>query len=353
MFDAAANEPSSSFEWTDALTRSHFVAGDKFILLKICRGSEPIGFLPLVTRVERLMGLPIVILSPISEWYNTHSAILARERTRDVADAVVDGLAALGVRWDLFRVSRLLEDDPFLEHLRASLVHRGSSFEIRHVDPSYLLALPDSFDAYLAARSGKFRNHLKRTRRKIDDLHTAKIVAWDELADFDGAYEMLLAVEKNSWKQAHGTAITAVGRQLAFYGDMSRGAAARGRLHLHFLTVEGAPVAYNLGYIAGDCYSYLKTSFDEGFRALSVSTYLRAHLVESLIARGTRWLDFPAEPYEWERQWTETVRWHRSISIYNRTWAARLLSLANRLRRRAASTPQLTHRDARQLAPAR
>ncbi len=352
LFDAAPNEPSSSYEWTDALTRSHFSAGDQFILLKVRSGPDPIAFVPLVARSERLVGMPVVTLAPISEWYNTHSSILAREWTRDVADAVVDAVAGIGVRWDLFRMSRLLDEEPFLEHLRASLAHRGRSFEIRQIDPSYFLALPDSFDAFLAARSAKFRNHLKRTRRKIEALSSAKVVEWGQLADFDEAYEMLLAVEKNSWKQANGTAITAIGRQTNFYRDMSRGAASFGRLQLHFLMIEGAPVAYNLGYVVGDRYSYLKTSFDERVRPLGASTYLRAHLVESLIAQRMRWLDFPAEPYEWERQWTETVRWHRSILIYNSTWTARLLSGINRVRRRPAAKPQLAQRDARKPVPA-
>lgn len=351
MFGAAFNEPSSSYEWTKALSHSHLSAEDTFVLLRIRRGAEAIAFVPLVARRERLVGLPIVTLSPISEWYNTHSSLLAQEVTRDVADAVVDAVAGLGVRWDLFRMSRLLEEDPLFEHLQASLAQRQSSFEIRHVDPSYILELPDSFEAYLALRSAKFRNHLKRTRRKIDDLQTAKVVDWTELADIDRAYDMLLAVEHNSWKQAHGTAITSVNRQTAFYREMSRGAASLGRLHLHFLTIEGAPAAYNLGYVVGDRYSYLKTSFDERSRSLGASTYLRAHLVESLIARGVRWLDFPAEPYEWERQWTDTVRRHRSILIYNSTWTARVLSWVNRIRRRS-QTPQLTHRDSRKLIPA-
>jgi len=26
--------------------------------------------------------------------------------------------------------------------------------------------------------------------------------------------------------------------------------------------------------------------------------------------------DFPAEPYEWERQWTDEMRWHRSLTLF-------------------------------------
>ncbi len=46
---------------------------------------------------------------------------------------------------------------------------------------------------------------------------------------------------------------------------------------------------------------------------------LRARLVESLCAEGMRSLDFPAEPYRWEEQWTDGLRWHWSVLAFNRT----------------------------------
>jgi CelD/BcsL family acetyltransferase involved in cellulose biosynthesis len=75
-------------------------------------------------------------------------------------------------------------------------------------------------------------------------------------------------------------------------------------------------VAYNLGLIENGTYYYLKTSYDQAERPYSPATFLRAKLVEELIGRGVKYVDFPAEPYEWERQWTDEVRWHRSVTLF-------------------------------------
>lgn len=347
LYRSTVCQPSTSFEWMEALTRSHLQPQDGFILLRIARGSEAIGFVPLVARRMRVFGCPVTLLSPLDENQGTHSDLLASEIDVEVARAFFTSLMQLDVRWDVFRMSRLLDDHALLQHADACLGPLPAAQQIRRGDASYFLELPATYAQYLAQRSQKFRNHLKRTERKVGELTDVQVVECSEREDVAGAYERMMRIERSSWKQAHGTAITAVVRQAGFYRDLCEGAAAAGRLHLQLLTVAGAPVAYNLGYIANDCYFYLKTSYDERYKPIGVATYLRARLVETLISRGTKALDFPAEPYEWERQWTATVRWHKVLTIYRHTAVGRGLSLVERLRHRTGERQGVSHADPR------
>jgi hypothetical protein len=108
------------------------------------------------------------------------------------------------------------------------------------------------------------------------------------------------------------------------------------------------PVAHNYGYVAGGTYSYLKTSCDERVKSLGVATYLRARLVEELITRGISRLDFPAEPYEWERHWTSEMRWHKTLVVFNSTLVGRTLYALSCLRGSGTSSPgPVVHRDPR------
>jgi CelD/BcsL family acetyltransferase involved in cellulose biosynthesis len=165
--------------------------------------------------------------------------------------------------------------------------------------------------------------------------------------DFDAAYNAVLEIERSSWKHEHGTAITAVSHQSGFYRDLCRGALSSGRLHLQWLTLDGKPVAYNLGYVRNASYHYLKTSYDAKFRQLSPATYLRARLIASLIERGVRHFDFPGEPYEWEAQWTDSIRWRKVITVYRRTLRGRMLALLDRLRHRRSRARTVRHVDPR------
>ena len=315
LFSTSACEPSTSFEWTDALTRSHIEQTDRFLLLRVSTGAEVTGLLPLVARRVSLLGCPVVMLSPLAELYNTHSDVLSREMGDGTLSAIVEALLTLDEPWDVFRMSRLLDGHPLLRQVESRPAERRATRLVRTGQGSYFLALPETYDAYLAQRGAKFRNHLKRIEKKIAAHGTADVLDGSNVSDVADSYQRLLQVERASWKHAHGTAISAVDRQSRFYRDLCEGAARRGRLHLQFLTLGGCPVAYNLGYIANGRYSYLKTSYDEQYKPLGVATYLRARLIASLIASGVQAVDFPAEPYAWERQWTETVRWHKVLSV--------------------------------------
>ncbi len=334
LFLSRAHQPSASFEWTSALVRHHVRLDDRCFVVHLRRGDTTVGVVPLVARTLKVMGTPVTLLTPLSEQYNTHSDLLLESVDDGIAQAFVGAIQGLGVRWDCFRMARVLDDDPLLFALRRALVAKGLRHGLRNGLPAYTLDLPTSFDAYLSERSAKFRNHLKRCARK---LHASGDVGVHELTraeQFEEAYAALLQVERASWKQSYGTSITAVDHQTAFYGDLTRAAFATGRVHLHWLTLDARPVAYNLGYLTGAGYHYLKTSYDHAVRRLGPAAFLRAELVKSLIGRGVSHVDFPGEPYEWEAQWTDTFRWRTVLSVYPNTVRGSVLALVDRLRHR-------------------
>ena len=193
--------------------------------------------------------------------------------------------------------------------------------------------------------------HTEYLRHLVElELSANGTVKFHELShhqDFDAAFGALLQIEQGSWKQSFGSSITAVARQSGFYRDFASAAFGRGALHLQWLTINAKPVAYNLGYMTQGGYHYLKTSYDHAYRPVSPATVLRARLVEGLIERGVDRLDFPGEPYEWESQWTDTVRRRTVLSVYPPTVRGRLLAVVDRVRHRPSANRDVTHVDPR------
>ncbi len=352
IFAVKPNEPSTSFEWMAAMAVHHVRPGDRCRLVQLRRDGRLIGLVPLVRREVRLLGQRVGLLTPLTEDYNTHSDLLLASLDAGTASALVSGLFRSGDDWDCFRMARLLADNPLVTALESALSAGGHLYARRPGLPAYVLELPDSNERYLADRSAKFRNHLKRTTRKLHDTGTVRVVQLECGDDFESAYTALLDVERASWKQAHGTSITAVGRQVGFYHDFARAAFGAGRLHLQWLTLDGQPVAYNLGYLTGWGYHYLKTSYSHAHRPLGPATVLRASLIESLIAARVPRFDFPGEPYEWEAQWAGTLRSRTVLSAYPATLRGRTLATLEGLRERVRPSGGLKHVDPRaQRAP--
>jgi CelD/BcsL family acetyltransferase involved in cellulose biosynthesis len=232
---------------------------------------------------------------------------------------MTDALYRRELRWDVFGMTRLLEAQPLGALWCGILRQRWALLTFTREQPSFFLPLDGSFEGYLKRRSGSFRNALRRVDRKLRSRGRVAIRTQQDFASVDEAYEVLLSIEQRSWKQGHGTSIAALSRQRVFYRNLSVSAFRKNWLHLRFLYLEDRPVAYNLGLLVNDTYYYLKTSYTHAERPLSPSTFLRAQLIDELIGRGVKHFDFPAEPYEWERQWTDDTRWHRALTIFGRS----------------------------------
>jgi CelD/BcsL family acetyltransferase involved in cellulose biosynthesis len=332
LFTTRPNEPSTSYEWTAAMIRYHLRADDRTFLISLEKQGELVGVMPLICRKFKLFGNQVALLMPLAEEYNTHSDFMLASCDDDVADALVATLFTLDVKWDCFRMARLLEENPLVPALRRALRARQHRHQVRPGLGAYVLDLPATFDAYLSQRSAKFRNHLKRMERKLAEAGAVEDRVLSSGDDFDAAFDALLQVEGSSWKHSFGTSITAVPRQTAFYHDFAHAALGTGRLHLHWLSVGGKAVAYNLGYLTDAGYHYLKTSYDAGYRELGPAAVLRARLIARLIAAGVARMDFPGEPYEWEAQWTSTIRSRVVLSVYPDTVRGRLLSSVDRIK---------------------
>jgi CelD/BcsL family acetyltransferase involved in cellulose biosynthesis len=346
LFRSRPNEPSTSFEWTAAMARHHVQPGDRPFLVRLERKGMLAGILPLILRRHKVLGRTVTLLAPLAEDYNTHSDVLLDSTDDEVVRAVVSALFSLHADWDCFRMSRLLESNQLVTAMCRALGAGNHAHALREGLPAYMLDLPNSYDAYLAARTAKFRNHLKRTERKLSQ-HRIEVKELTRDAGFNDAFAALLQIERASWKEAHGSSITAVTRQSGFYRDFGRAAFGAGRLQLQWLSIDSRPVAYNLGYLTQAGYHYLKTSYDREYRPLSPATVLRARLIESLIARGVTRLDFPGEPYQWETQWTETARRRVVLTVYRATVRGRMLALIDRWRRLGPSARGITHVDPR------
>lgn len=333
-------EPCTSLEWTRALLDVHVRDSDTVFAVVLRSAGRVVAIVPAIIRRERVMGLfEVDCLSLLSRLVSTQADILRTHDHPGIVAALFDAFARLPCRWDTVRIDRVLESSAISAQLTALLADSTLASRIQAQPPTFYLELGRSYDEFLAARSSKFRNHLRRKARQLEAAGQVQVRQAGRDLGVEEALDHLLQVEARSWKHTHGTALSVLPRQRAFNQLICEGAARLGRLHLLLLYLDGVPVAYDLGVMAGDRYSYLKTSFDETCRRLSPATVLRGTLVRTLIAEGVRCMDFPAAPFKWEEQWTNTLRQRYSFVAFNRTPRGLLYRLLVALRDRFERSP--------------
>lgn len=352
LFAGADCEPAMSFEWTQALARTQLKPGDETFLALLRRGPALVGVVPLFLRATHVFKQRHLIVRPLAELKNTHSdLLLADDRRPEILTALFAALRGLGRRWDSLRLSKLVEGHALTPQLEEQAGGAGFTPRRRFRKPAYWLPLPASFADYLAGRSSKFRNYARRAEKKLRAAGRLEVVEITSPAEFEAGYEALMHVERASWKATHGTSISAVSSQAALYREWGRAVRAADHLHLQLLTLDGEPIAHNLGCIHRGIYYYLKTSYAAQHRPLSPATFLRLALVEAMIARRLVAIDFCGTPYEWERQWTETYRWHHVLSVYAGTWRGRLLSMLDPWTHYSSSGTAIVHAEPRDEGP--
>jgi CelD/BcsL family acetyltransferase involved in cellulose biosynthesis len=300
----------------------------------VVRDSETIiGIIPLLIRKGLKFGISVSHVSLIDELYNIHSDILLNAPTEDTIKAVVAALFSLDVKWDVFRIGRIVEDNPALElivnHLKRSMIQ----YTIRREEPSFYIPLNGSFSDYLKTQSSSFRYNLKRKEKRMRAFGDLRYVRGEDAKNVDDVFNDILYIEENCWKHNEGTAITSVVKQREFFRALCARASERGWLRLRFFYIDGEPAAYNMGLVNNKKYHLLKLSYHDKYKQGSPGVLLIARLMEDLMQEGVTELDFMAEPYDYEKKWTDEYRSHVSLVMYSGTMKARLHSMSSTIRK--------------------
>ncbi len=353
LFNSGAYEASLSVEWTQALLHTH-LAGDRFFLMVLKDAASIVGYVPLCIKKVKKQGVSLLTLFPLAEYFNTHSDMLLKNASEELVEVFIKALFSLPYNWDIFRINRFIENSACLNSIARSLKSNiAYRYDIRPAEPSFFISLGTSYKEFLEKRSANFRYKLKSSAKKVHSLGTIDYLRTGDFRNIEEAYDTILSIEEKSWKHKHGTAITCSEKQRQFYRLLFTGAAAKGRLRLAVLRLNGEPVAFEVGLLKGKKYYGVHGSYDEKFRKENPGTVLLARYIEDLIHDGIQEYDWFGEPFEWESRWTDTYRRHRSLLLYNNTPKAKLFFVYNNIKSRLNKTDynQIVLRNPRDVKP--
>jgi len=337
LFNSGEYEASLSTDWTEALRRSH-LGNSRYFLLVLKNSAEILGIVPLCIREAKKSGLSLLKMTPIAEYFGTHSDILLKNPSRELVGVLLKALFTMEFKWDVFRINRFVETNPILEHITHNLKKNLSfKYDIRRAEPSFYIPLPNSYSEFLSKKSSNFRYQLKRTGKKINALGTIRFLKSKDFRNFDEAFNTIVSIEENSWKHKHGTSIVSSQRQREFYKHLYSMAFDRGWFRLCVLYLNDVPIAFESGLVKSKKYFGVHGSYIEKYKNQNPGTWLLARFIEDLIQDGIQEYDWFGEPFEWQTRWTDQYRRHKSLLIYNRTPKAFLFHIYNRLKNRNAT----------------
>jgi len=168
-----------------------------------------------------------------------------------------DGPGLESDRWDLLELSGVDAEDRAVARLADHLQARGNSVHRRPGPNCWRIALPSTWDAFLAALSKEHRKQLRRAERKLLATGRAALRTVERLEDLAAAQELLVALHQQRHTARGNAGCFASRRFCEFHRRAMPELLRSGALHLHSVELDGRPVAveYQLGG-GGVMYAY-------------------------------------------------------------------------------------------------
>lgn len=191
-----------------------------------------------------------------------------------------------------------------------------------------------SWEDYLAARSGQFRNQVRRKGKALERDHRVSLESATTGAEVPARMQTLFRLHDARWQDRRDETALADPAAREFLSEFAAAAQARGWLRLYTLEADGEAVAAWCGWRLGDRFSYYQAGFDPGWSKYSVGFLMLARTVEAAIAEGSAEYDLLLGDEAFKARFATGERHGHSAHLVAPFSAARL-GAAGRARGRA------------------
>ena len=222
--------------------------------------------------------------------------IAAPGREEEVWEALLQHRAAERSVWHLRGIRA---DSPSATRLPGLAPAHGLTCTVEREERCPVLRLPESWDVYLGALSGKDRHELRRKMRKLEaELPDVRVRSVTAPAEMDAALTHFLRLHRLS---RTGKAKFMDERMERFFRDALRALAEAGWARLWFLDSGPAPVASFICTEYGDSIGLYNSGFDPAHSRLAPGIVLLGHVIRDAIERRVPTFDFLRgdEPYKY------------------------------------------------------
>jgi CelD/BcsL family acetyltransferase involved in cellulose biosynthesis len=216
----------------------------------------------------------------------------------------------------------ILKRLPFAVALRVVLAraarHRGLLYEIATpAAPTVTFAGDGIVTAFEARLSSRRRQDYRRARRSLERAGTVTFdlrvpVESSVAADLEEA----MRIEASGWKARRGSTLLRTGRLRAFFHEYARRLAAKGRLRIAYLRVDGVGIAMQLIVVQARKFWIYKVGYDEKWAEHSPGVQLMWDVMRHACESRMAGVELLGKVEDWLNIWADDVRQYRTLIFY-------------------------------------
>lgn len=269
--------------------------------------------------------------------YGGRNGFVLREPSVETLHATLSALTCAFGRWQSMRLT-LVEGGEGEALLALACARYGYRTVSDGGEPSPHFPLLADSAAFSAKMSKGLKQTLRTAANKFKALGSLEYRELGAEAEVEWAIEAILAIDRASWKQEAGTAITCHPEQERFYRALLPRAARAGMLQGQIALLNGQPIAFNFGIAQSGVFCCLKHSQTHEHQTLSPGQLLNAELIARLRERGVGVYDYMGKVEAHKMRWSDANGLYtcRQVWIYPPTFCGRVGYLVHELKRQAA-----------------
>ncbi|MGF1615994.1 MAG: GNAT family N-acetyltransferase [Gammaproteobacteria bacterium] len=317
LLSTPGHTPFQSYAY-QRLWWKHF--GDqRLLILLVMDGSHVIGIAPLCLSEDRYLGQRGWTLGFIgSRWEADRPVFLFGEQFEICFRAC---WYYLWQRRQLWRQAYLYEqiDDERMELVQRLFREAGCLVGILPDSVCPTIQLSGSWEAFIGAKSRKFRKNIQAAQRKLAAFGEIRYEVNSSAHENVMALEIHKTLEARSWKANRAVGISRSDDYFTFYRDMAAVMSSPTRFITRTLWVGEEPVASTFGLLFNRSFFSLQIVHDNAFSKASPGTYLESLEIKECFDSGVREYDFLGGFLNNKSRWTEKNRITYQIFIYQKT----------------------------------
>ncbi len=239
-----------TFEWMRTWWK-YFGTNRRLHSLIVTEEGRTIGIAPMFLEDARILGLRVATRlrfmgCGISDYCDF---IIARGKEEPVLHAFAHYLLAHSGEWDIFEVADVNERAQLYKILPRLLKERGMGVYTYQGNVCPSLALPGSWEGFLAGLGQKMRHHLKKKREMLNRQYRTEVEIFKSASDdIDLAVNEFIQIHERRWKSLGFRSAFDDEVHREFHYEVARRMARRGWLRLFFLKVDGRRVAVSFDF---------------------------------------------------------------------------------------------------------
>jgi CelD/BcsL family acetyltransferase involved in cellulose biosynthesis len=311
-----AASPFSGWAWHRAWADSaapEVVAASEALQLRDSDGALS-AILPFALRRTRWRRVPVDALT----WASGDAGCPDHLDMLAAPGADLHALAAAleALPWQIVLLENVADPAPNLDRLCVALAQGGHAVRPAPLWACPRLALPDSWDAYLATLSSARRQTVRRKERALSRDHAVTLTDY-AAGRVEEGWAHLLRLHDQRWSGQGAFRDPAIERlQLSFAREMAQ----RQRLWLTTLDLDEEPAAAWYGFSSEDTVYFYQSGRAPRWEGESVGLVLMGMMIRRAIERGYKWFDFLRGEDAYKRDWTSTQRMTREVVVFRAGW---------------------------------